>query len=147
MLSRRAPIRPGPAWGRFILIACLLLVAPLPRAAAQAAASPTSAVSDQDIDALVTTLQDPAAVTAALAQFRKKPSLGFSDCLVLEVARRAGHLPLGTFDSDLGKRFDIAWVYTVIAGVLNLLVIYDAWAGPIVRKNTQPVRDEKGAAA
>jgi hypothetical protein len=30
-------------------------------------------------------------------------ALGFSDCLILEIARRAGHLPLGTFDRDLGK--------------------------------------------
>jgi len=29
-----------------------------------------------------------------------------------------------------GKPPDIAWVYTVIAGVLNILVIYDAFAGP-----------------
>jgi predicted nucleic acid-binding protein len=29
--------------------------------------------------------------------------LGFSDCLVLESARKAGHLPLGTFDRDLAK--------------------------------------------
>jgi predicted nucleic acid-binding protein len=29
--------------------------------------------------------------------------LGFSDCLILEVARAAGHLPMGTFDRDLGK--------------------------------------------
>lgn len=49
------------------------------------------------------TVQDADAVTAALVQFRRKPSLGFSDCLVLEVARKAGHLPLGTFDRDLGK--------------------------------------------
>jgi predicted nucleic-acid-binding protein len=49
------------------------------------------------------TLQDPDVVTAALARFRRKLSLGFSDCLVLEIARKAGHLPLGTFDRDLGK--------------------------------------------
>lgn len=49
------------------------------------------------------TLQDPDVVTSALAHFRRKPSLGFSDCLVLETARKAGHLPLGTFDRDLGK--------------------------------------------
>lgn len=29
------------------------------------------------------------------------------------------------------KRFDIGWVLTVIAGVLNILVIYDAYAGPV----------------
>lgn len=49
------------------------------------------------------TLQDADVVTSALEQFRKRPALGFSDCLVLETARRAGHLPLGTFDRDLAK--------------------------------------------
>jgi predicted nucleic-acid-binding protein len=49
------------------------------------------------------TLQDSEVVTAALDQFLKRPRLGFSDCLVLEIARKAGHLPLGTFDRELGK--------------------------------------------
>jgi predicted nucleic-acid-binding protein len=49
------------------------------------------------------TLQDADVVTAALGQFRAKPTLGFSDCLALEVARKSGHLPLGTFDRQLGK--------------------------------------------
>jgi predicted nucleic-acid-binding protein len=49
------------------------------------------------------TVQDADAVTAALTQYRAKPSVGFSDCLVLEVARKAGHLPLGTFDRDLAR--------------------------------------------
>lgn len=49
------------------------------------------------------TVQDADVVSAALAVFRTKPALGFSDCLVLEIARKAGHLPLGTFDRNLGK--------------------------------------------
>jgi predicted nucleic-acid-binding protein len=49
------------------------------------------------------TLQDADVVTSALEQFRKRPALGFSACLVLGSARRAGHLPLGTFDRDLAK--------------------------------------------
>lgn len=49
------------------------------------------------------TLQEPEVVEAALAQFRLKPSLGFSDCLVLEIARKAGHVPLATFDRNLGR--------------------------------------------
>ena len=49
------------------------------------------------------TLQDADVAAAALAQFRKRPKLGFSDCLVLEIARKAGHLPLGTFDRQLVK--------------------------------------------
>lgn len=48
-------------------------------------------------------IQDADVVTAAVERFRKRPSLGFSDCLVLEIARKAGHVPLGTFDRQLGK--------------------------------------------
>jgi len=49
------------------------------------------------------TLQEADVVAAALGHFRRKPSLGFSDCLVLEICRKAGHLPLGTFDRGLSK--------------------------------------------
>jgi predicted nucleic-acid-binding protein len=49
------------------------------------------------------TLQDAAAVFAAVQQFRRHPAVGFSDCLMVEVARAAGHGPLGTFDRHLGK--------------------------------------------
>jgi predicted nucleic-acid-binding protein len=48
-------------------------------------------------------LQDPESISTALALFRSKPALGFSDCLILELARKAGHLPLGTFDRSLAK--------------------------------------------
>jgi predicted nucleic-acid-binding protein len=49
------------------------------------------------------TVQEPEVVSLALVQFRKRPAVSFSDCLVLELARKAGHLPLGTFDRDLSK--------------------------------------------
>ena len=49
------------------------------------------------------TLQDADVVALALDHFRSRPSLGFSDCLVLEIARKAGHLPLGTFDRNLAR--------------------------------------------
>ena len=48
-------------------------------------------------------VQDSEVVSAALVHFRKRPTVGFSDCLLLEIARKAGHLPLGTFDRNLGK--------------------------------------------
>jgi hypothetical protein len=63
-------------------------------------------------------------------------------------SREAG--PLGSFQrqpdeqelnklqSDGDKRWDLAWVYTVVAGVLNILVIYDAYAGPTF--GTEPAR-------
>lgn len=40
---------------------------------------------------------------------------------------------LNALQRDGNKRWDLGWVYTVIAGVLNLLVIYDALAGPMFR--------------
>lgn len=48
-------------------------------------------------------LQDADTVSAALADFRSKPVLGFSDCLVLALAKKAGHVPLGTFDRGLAR--------------------------------------------
>jgi len=48
-------------------------------------------------------VQDSETVAEALKLFRVKPTLGFSDCLMLQLARRAGHLPLGTFDRSLAK--------------------------------------------
>jgi predicted nucleic-acid-binding protein len=48
-------------------------------------------------------LQDAETVTAALQRFRARPGLGFTDCLIVESARKAGHLPLGTFDKKLAK--------------------------------------------
>jgi predicted nucleic-acid-binding protein len=53
------------------------------------------------------TLQDSDVVAAAVERFRGRPALGFSDCLVLEVARKAGHVPLGTFDRNLAKLDDV----------------------------------------
>lgn len=42
-------------------------------------------------------------VRDALSTFRKVSRVSFSDCLILHVARKAGHSPLGTFDRALGK--------------------------------------------
>ncbi len=54
-----------------------------------------------DNDSIV--LQDADVVGRALAEFRKHPAIGFPDCLIVEQARRAGHLPLGTFDKRLAR--------------------------------------------
>jgi len=48
-------------------------------------------------------IQDADVVARALGQFRGRAALGFSDCLVLEIARQAGHLPLGTLDRALSR--------------------------------------------
>jgi hypothetical protein len=37
---------------------------------------------------------------------------------------------INAMQRDGDKTWDLGWIYTVIAGVLNILVIYDAYAGP-----------------
>ena len=49
------------------------------------------------------TVQDADVAAVALDHYRRRPTLGFSDCLMLEIARKAGHLPLGTFDQSLSR--------------------------------------------
>ena len=48
-------------------------------------------------------VQDAEVVEAALGKYRLHQRVGFSDCLMLEIARKAGHVPLGTFDRALGN--------------------------------------------
>jgi predicted nucleic-acid-binding protein len=48
-------------------------------------------------------LQDADTVAEALEHFRAKPNLGFSDCMIFHLARKSGHLPLGTFNRNLGR--------------------------------------------
>ena len=55
-------------------------------------------------------IQDSDIVAAALELFRSRPAVGFSDCLVAEVSRKAGHLPVGTFDRSLAKVDGVAQI-------------------------------------
>lgn len=48
-------------------------------------------------------IEDAEVVTDALKLYRSKPKLRFTDCLILEVSKKTGHLPVGTFDRDLSK--------------------------------------------
>jgi predicted nucleic-acid-binding protein len=49
------------------------------------------------------TIQDQDVVEAALEAFRKNKGVSFSDILILEIARKNGHVPLGSFDRELAK--------------------------------------------
>jgi predicted nucleic-acid-binding protein len=51
----------------------------------------------------VITVQDADVIQLALEHFRVRGGIDFSDCLVLEIARKAGHLPVATFDRDFAK--------------------------------------------
>lgn len=48
-------------------------------------------------------LQDPEIVAAAAKQYRGGVGSDFADCMILEVARSTGNLPLATFDRKLAK--------------------------------------------
>ena len=73
-----------------------------------------ASVYDLDADKIVTAvqmllehdqfvLQDGNVVEAALDDLRKRPTVGFSDCLIVEIARKAGHHPVGTFDRSMSR--------------------------------------------
>lgn len=48
-------------------------------------------------------LQEPEVVATALKLFTESKGVGFSDCMMLCLARKAGHSPLGTFDIKFSK--------------------------------------------
>ena len=90
-------IKPG-AWVSLFALAetSWVLTKVYGRSSAELAASIRMLLDDEHI-----ALQDRDVVEAALDSFLARPSVRFSDCLLLEMARKAGHLPLGTFDPGL----------------------------------------------
>jgi len=49
-------------------------------------------------------LEHADAVMAALEQFEARPrKVSFTDCLVVEISKKGGYVPLGTFDRGLGQ--------------------------------------------
>ena len=66
--------------------------------------------------------------------------------------------PIDIDDKELDRRhyrlrrfFELGTVYTMIAGLLNILAIYDAWGGPVIvepgggKKKPRPPNDDKEA--
>lgn len=54
---------------------------------------------------------------------------------------------LAQWHHDLGDLFEMGTVFTVIAGLLNVLAIYDAWGGPLVIVPPEKKQNKKDAAA
>jgi predicted nucleic acid-binding protein len=48
-------------------------------------------------------IQDPDVARTAVDLAQTNPAVGVSDCFILEAARKAGNLPLGTLDRKLGR--------------------------------------------
>lgn len=57
--------------------------------------------------------------------------------------RPATSQQLSLWHLQLGRFFDIGTLYTMLAGLLNLLVIYDAWAGPMRPTAEEDEEDEE----
>lgn len=55
-------------------------------------------------------LQDEDVVRRAHATFARERSVEFSDCLVVELARKAGHVPVGTFDRTMSRLAGADWL-------------------------------------
>lgn len=51
---------------------------------------------------------------------------------------------LAQWNYDLGFRFELGTIYTVIAGLLNILAVYDAYSGPLVPKPVLPEEEDPG---
>jgi hypothetical protein len=105
---------------------------------------------DQELDSHYRELESKTKELAALGpedkekadELRKELEQKRAEIEVLERHPKRRHPILGQFQREPSprssnavntcgdKRLELAWVYTVIAGVLNIMVIYDAVAGP-----------------
>lgn len=90
----------GGAWVSHLVLAetIWVLEALHERTSAQLAAAIEMLLNHEQLS-----IQDAEVVALALERYRAPPASGFSDCLVLEIARKTGHLPLGTFDRQLSR--------------------------------------------
>jgi hypothetical protein len=69
--------------------------------------------------------------TEKLAQIENlKRRIEHGDRLFGNFERQPTAEDIAAVQTSSGKRLELAWVFTVIAGVLNIMVIYDAIAGP-----------------
>ena len=95
--------------------------------------------AERDLDELNVNLSDlkandPDQARTRQAQIEEKeksqrhPLLG-------DLMREPGPKALNAVQNAGDKRLELAWVYTVIAGVLNIMVIYDAVAGAAYLSN------------
>jgi hypothetical protein len=87
----------------------------------------------------------PALVQAVRVETGHKPwSSGFMAPPALNPA--AGPT-LADIAKRLGRYFELGTVYTMIAGLLNVLVIYDAWGGPVGGKPPAEAAASNGPSA
>lgn len=103
----------------------------------------------------------PALIEANRAADGKKPLFGgfmapprpdFNDSTAGPRRRALEDQPtLDELHKKLHRYFDVGTAYTMIAGLLNVLAIYDAWGGPVIaesrrKEEDEPAKPETGSA-
>jgi hypothetical protein len=83
------------------------------------------------------------AVWPAMIQYASKEPIGILDGYQREPSEDA----LNELQRNGDKSWDLGWVFTVIAGVLNIMVIYDALAGPAFVPGTEKKEENKPTTA
>jgi hypothetical protein len=96
----------------------------------------------------------PALVQYQRVRTGKEPFFAKSRFMVPPAPPTVGADELADLHRQLNRYFELGTVYTMIAGLLNMLVIFDAWAGPAYarRENENheqwpPGRDDGGGTA
>jgi hypothetical protein len=68
-----------------------------------------------------------------------------AESILSKYQRAPNETKVNEFLVDSDKTPDLGWVYTVVAGMLNILVMYDAYAGPIFLPVPKPAAKESSA--
>ncbi len=88
----------------------------------------------------------PALVQASRLKNRKSPLLnGFMapPRLKDDPNEQRNRYTLDELNKKLGAYFELGTVYTMIAGLLNVLAIYDAWGGPVFAEGRKKEEEEE----
>lgn len=93
----------------------------------------------------------PALIQASRLHNQKTPLLnGFMAPPVPEGMEQPGQPTLNRLNKELHRFFELGTVYTMVAGLLNVLAIYDAFSGPVIvelRKKREDEDEEEADAA
>jgi hypothetical protein len=79
----------------------------------------------------------------AIWQYKRYNPQADADPILGKLERQPTEERLNELQTNGDRSWDLAWVFTVIAGVLNIMVIYDAAAGPAFRLSERMASEVK----
>lgn len=84
----------------------------------------------------------PALIQASRLHHHKTPLLGgFMAPPALDGQQQAGQPTLSQLNKELHHFFELGTMFTMVAGLLNVLAIYDAFGGPVIIEPRRKKRD------